>query len=366
MIIHSIYKAVIKPILFKFEPGAVHNHFLRVGSVLGRYGITRAVIRKLFSYKHPALAQTVEGLSFDNPVGLSAGFDKDAYLLNILPSVGFGFSQVGTVTLHPYKGNPKPHAYRLPKSKALVVYYGLKNEGVKKIIPRIKQARATSTKVSISIGKTNHDSTKTTEGGIKDYMGGLEKVIQSGVGDFYTLNISCPNTFGGEPFTTPDKLDKLLTQISVLKRTKPLFLKMPIHLPWEEFRPLLEIAVKHEVNGVIIANLGKDRSHSGILDPIPEHVKGSISGKPTWDASNELISQTYQAYGKKLVIIGVGGIFSAEDAYEKIQRGATLVQLITGMIFEGPQLIGEINRGLVKLMKRDGFESISEAVGTKK
>lgn len=366
MIIRAIYKTVIKPVLFKFEPGAVHDHFLRVGAILGRYRLTRAFYRLLLDYRHSALKQDVEGISFDNPVGLSAGFDKDGYLLNILPSVGFGFSQVGTVTLHPYKGNPKPHVYRLPKSKALVVYYGLKNEGVTKILDRIKKRRPSSMKVSISVGKTNHDSTKTTEGGIKDYVGGLEKVIKSDMGDFYTLNISCPNTFGGEPFTTPEKLDKLLTQISTLKRTKPLFLKMPLSLPWEEFKPLLEVAVKHKINGVVIANLNKDRSQPGIIDPIPEHIKGSISGKPTWNKSNELISQTYQNYGKKLVIIGVGGIFSAEDAYEKIQRGATLVQLITGMIFEGPQLIGEINRGLVKLMKRDGFESISDVVGTKK
>ena len=138
---------------------------------------------------------------------------------------------------------------------------------------------------------------------------------------------------------------------------------MPINLPWKEFKPLCEVALKYKVDGVIIGNLNKNRQDPAIIDEIPKSVQGSISGKPTEKLSNELISKTYREYKKKLIIIGAGGIFSAEDAYEKIKRGSTLVQLITGMIYQGPQLIGEINRGLVKLLEKDGYKNISQAVG---
>ena len=217
--------------------------------------------------------------------------------------------------------------------------------------------------ISISIGKTNSTKTASQKAGIEDYYDCLKEFANAGIGDFYTINISCPNTFGGEPFTTPESLDPLLKKLQMVKTNKPIFLKMPINLEWKEFKQLLEIALKYKVNGVIIGNLNKDRQDPAIKDIIPEHVQGGISGKVTWALSNKLIYQTYKAYGKKLIIIGVGGIFSAEDAYKKIKRGASLVQLITGMIYEGPQLIGEINQGLVELIKRDGYKNISEAVG---
>ncbi len=150
-----------------------------------------------------------------------------------------------------------------------------------------------------------------------------------------------------------------------VKSTKPIFIKMPLELEWEKFKELLQVAIKYKIDGVVIANLVKDReSNKYIKDEIPENIKGGISGLPTRDLCNEKISLTYKEFGDKFKIIGVGGIFNAEDAYEKIKLGASLVQLITGMIFEGPQLIGEINRGLVKLLRKDGFNNISEAVGT--
>ena len=149
-----------------------------------------------------------------------------------------------------------------------------------------------------------------------------------------------------------------------LKPKKPVFLKMPINLPWVKFKALLDLAIKYKVAGVIIGNLNKNRQDPVIKDAIPSYIKGSVSGLPTQKLSNELIAKTYKTYGQKLVIIGVGGIFSAADAYAKIQRGATLVQLITGMIYEGPQLIGDINRGLVSLLHHDGYTHLSQAIGS--
>lgn len=329
------------------------------GHFLGNLAITRAIIKFFFYFAHPKLEQTVFGIKFDNPVGLSAGFDKDAELLNIIPSVGFGFMSVGSITAAPYDGNPRPWLTRFPQYKSILVNYGLKNIGVDKIIERIKKSRKTIP-LFVSIAKTNCKETITPEAGVNDYMDSLKKLETNGVGDVYELNISCPNAYGGEPFTTPDLLNMLLSEITTLQIKKPIVVKMPINLPWEEFQKLLDVILKFNIAGVIIGNLNKDRTNYAI----PADLKGNMSGKPTFELSNELISKTYKYCGTKLVIIGTGGIFSTEDAYEKIKRGATLVQLITGMLFEGPALIGNINEELVRLAEKDGYSSISQAIGT--
>lgn len=363
-LIAFIYRHVLKPIFFEFDPEFVHDHMTLSGRLLGSNSFTRNITRQMFFFEHPSLKQKIADLTFHNPIGLSAGFDKDANLVNILPDVGFGFMEVGTVTHKPYEGNQKPRLYRLKKSKALVVYYGLKNLGIVEIAKKLKKYKVKNFPISISIGKTNCKETSSDEAGIKDYYDCLKYAANENVGDFYTINISCPNTFGGEPFTTPDRLDNLLKELVKVKTKKPIFIKMPINLDWKDFDELLKVAIKYKVTGVHIGNLNKNHKDPNVFDEIPSHVKGGISGRPTWRLSNNLISKTYQKYGDKLIIIGVGGVFSAEDAYEKIKRGATLVQLITGMIYEGPQLIGDINRKLVDLLHRDGFKNISEAVGS--
>lgn len=363
-LIGSAYRHVLKPIFFKFDPEFVHDEMTNRGKLLGSNKLTKKLTRMAFNYKNPILEQTIDGVNYINPIGLSAGFDKNAKLTNILEDVGFGFMEIGSVTYNPYAGNPKPRLYRLKKSKGLVVYYGLMNDGVKKIAERIKKAKPGNMNLGISVAKTNAEYTSTEGGGIQDYFDCLKYLVQENIGAYYTINISCPNTFGGEPFTTEEKLDKLLNKLSEIRTDKPVYIKMPINLTIEEFDKLLKVAIKYKINGVVIGNLTKVKDPDLIKDSIPDNVKGGISGKPTEKLCNELISYTFKNYGKKLTIIGVGGIFSAEDAYEKIKRGASLLQLITGMIFQGPQLIGEINKGLVELAKKDGYSMISEAVGS--
>jgi dihydroorotate dehydrogenase len=177
------------------------------------------------------------------------------------------------------------------------------------------------------------------------------------------LNISCPNTYGGEPFTTPERLERLLTAVDTVSGKQPVYIKMPTNLPWVKLRELLDVTVRHSVAGVTISNLAKDRSKLDIKDDLPATVPGNLSGKPTWKSSNELIHRTYLEYGARLTIIGVGGVFSADDAYTKIKLGASLVELITGMIFCGPQLAAEINDGLLQCLSRDGLTHISQAIG---
>lgn len=361
-----LYLNFLKPLLFKLDPHLVHQSFLNYGHSLGESAIGKMIAKTSFYYENPKLKQEICGLTFNNPVGLSAGFDKDGDLINILPHVGFGFMQVGSVTLDSYEGNETPWVYRLEKSKSILVNYGLKNIGVKKIAEKIKKRKTPENfQVSVSVAKTNSQKTASDENGIKDYYQCLKYLVEQDVGDFYTINISCPNVFGGEPFTKEGKLDQLLSKLAEIKHNKPVFLKMPINSPWDEFKKLCQVAIKHQINGVVVGNLNKDRNDPAIKDEIPQELNGNLSGLPTQKLSNELISQTYREFGNKMVIVGVGGIFSAEDAYEKIKRGASLVQLVTGMIYQGPQLVGQINRDLVKMLEKDGYNNISQAIGAK-
>lgn len=361
------YKHVIKPALFKQKPDGVHDKLLKTGSKMQKFSVVRGLVGSSWAYRNEQkLGQTILGVNFHNPVGLSAGFDKNFELVPMLKSVGFGFMEGGSITNKPCDGNPRPWFYRLPKTKSLVVYAGLANQGAEKIITRILEfPRATfkNFPINISVAKTNSKEAASEKEAIDDYLGSLIKIQSAGVGDLITLNISCPNTYGGEPFTTPEKLNKLLIKVDKLKLNQPVFIKMPSDLTWPDFEKLVQVADKHKIAGLTISNLAKDRKKVKLLDPLPDEVKGNLSGKPTWELSNKLIKQTYRKYGKRFVIIGVGGIFSAEDAYTKIKLGASLVELITGMIFEGPQLIGQINKGLAKLLEADGYNNIKEAIG---
>lgn len=229
-IIKSGYRYFLRPVLFLQDAEAVHNWFTATGKFLGRHRVTKSLVRWLFSYQHSSLSQTIGGITFKNPVGLAAGFDKDANLPNILEEVGFGFIQVGTVTAEAYAGNPKPRIYRLPRSKGAVIYFGLKNVGVERIIDRLKGRELQTLPLSVSVGKTNSSTTIEAKAGVEDYYRCLKKLLDSGVGDFYTINISCPNTFGGEPFTTSRRLESLLAKLTSLKISQLLFLKMPINL----------------------------------------------------------------------------------------------------------------------------------------
>jgi len=361
----AIYKHVAKPILFKQKPDKVHERMVRNGSRLQKYPLAMKAARAGFAFKdEAALGQTIKGIHFSNPVGLSAGLDKNFELVTVMKAVGFGFMEGGSVTFHECHGNPRPWFHRLPINKSLVVHVGLANKGVKHIINTIQDyspTQYTDFPLNISVAKTNSPEACDEQDAIDDYIGSLKALKKADVGTMYTLNISCPNTYGGEPFTTPDRLDHLLTAVDALKLTKPVFIKMPIDLPWPAFEKLVQIADKHKVTGLTIGNLAKHRTPD-IKAELPAHIEGNLSGKPTQELSNNLIKLTRESFGKRFVIIGVGGIFTAEDAYTKIKQGADLVELITGMIFQGPQLIGAINRELVTLLEKDGYTNIREAV----
>lgn len=357
-IIAALYRRILKPILFAFDPENVHDQFVNIGELLGDNAATRLITRAMFYFSHPSLATTVAGIRFENPVGLGAGFDKNARLCGILPDVGFGFAELGSFTGKPCAGNPRPRLWRLPKSKALAVYYGLKNDGADAISERMRSAQMRFP-VGISAAKTNNKETADPDVAITDYCHVIDRF--RGIGDYFAVNISCPNAFGGETFTHPDLLDRLLTAVDA-RADKPVFLKLAADLSEHQLDEILRACANHRVDGFICSNLAKSRANPAIIDANVPAV-GGISGKPAQSLSDEQIRYLYRKTRGKYSIIGVGGIFNAEDAYRKIRLGASLVQLITGMIYEGPQLIGQINRDLVRLLRRDGFRTIGEAVG---
>lgn len=341
------------------DPERIHNYMIGFGRFLGSNPVTRAITSFFFSYSNKALDQDILGIHFKNPVGLAAGFDKDAQITGVMKSTGFGFTEVGSVTGEPCGGNPGKRLWRLVQSKGLAINYGLNNAGAEKLYEKLSKEKFLLP-VGTNIAKTNCKATVDVQAGIADYAKAYR--LFAGIGDYSVINISCPNAFGGEPFTDPEKLELLLSEIEKIPTKKPIFVKIAPDLTEEAVDKILEISIKHGVKGFICTNLTKDRNNQKIVEKdLPE--VGSISGKPIEDLSNKMIAYVYKKTAGKSVIIGVGGIFSAEDAYKKIRLGASLVQLITGMIFEGPQLISEINQGLTKLLKKDGFKNISEAVG---
>lgn len=361
------YKYLLRPFLFLQEPEKVHDRFIRLGSFFGKSLVAKNLLNFFFSYSSPMLEQEIAGIRFKNPVGLAAGFDKDAQLVNVLQCIGFGFAELGSVTGEPCAGNPKPRLWRLPKSKSIIVYYGLKNEGALAISKKLKDIELDilGIPIGISAAKTNCKETVILENGIADYL----KVLKSfkHIGDYYTINISCPNAYGGLDFSEPKRLEKLLQAMKKEKLfCKPVFLKLSPDLTLKELDALIAVALEYKIKGVICSNLVKKKENA-LLAPSDKElwIYGGVSGKPVKKHALAHVAHIYKKTKGKLIIIGCGGIFSAEDVYEYIQNGASLVQLITGMIYEGPQLISTINIGLVKLLKKDGYKNISEVVGSR-
>lgn len=366
-----MYKYVIKPLLFLLTPDFTHKLIVFCGRVAQALPPVRWGIRKSWGFQDNSLQQEVSGITFRNPIGLSAGFDKNIQLLSLMEDIGFGFASGGSVTLEPRKGNRRPWFHRLPRTKSVVVFAGMPNKGLRKIRNYIERnTRRSSNAVSvISVAVIANKTTIEQAGGypaeqaiINDVKKATEYIIHNKLASVVEINISCPNA-GKEPFIEAESLDALLTTLDIVPRDVPFWVKMPHLYDIKQFDALLGVIVRHNIQGVTVANLIKDRSKINIKDSLTDEIRGGLSGAPTREHSLELIRHAYKKYGDRLTIIGVGGVFSAEDAYAKIKAGASLVGLITGLFFEGPQLVGRINRGLAELLKKDGFSHISEAVG---
>lgn len=300
------------------------------------------------------------GLKFANPLGVAAGFDKNGVVVNQLASLGFGFVEVGTVTLRPQKGNAKPRIFRLPDDKALINRLGFNNHGAEVIATRLSKLRRRCI-VGVNIGK-NKDVPN--EEAVENYLACFESVHPAA--DYVAINISSPNTPNLRELQQAESLDALLTTLqkrnAELSR-KPLLVKIAPDLTESEIGSVIDVCLSHGIDGVIATNTTISRDGLKTHD-VGAFGDGGLSGKPLTTRSNQVISKIYTYSKGKLPIVGVGGIFTAEDAFAKIAAGASLLQAYTGFVYGGPTFAREINGGLAKILKERGFNSIDEAVGS--
>lgn len=361
------YRYFVKQLFFLTDAEKIHDFMTTSGQKAGNFKFLRGIISYLIKEDNIRLRQNVAGIPFKNPIGLAAGFDYEAKLTQFLPSLGFGYMTVGTITNLAYGGNPKPRLGRLPKSKSLLVNKGFKSSGAKNVAERLS-GLVYDAPIGVSIGRSNSPKLKTQKDSVKDIVKAFKIFEQKNINNsYYELNISCPNLIHGNvSFYTQKNLNELLTEVKKLKIKKPIFVKMPIDKSDKEILAMLKVIDKYSVKGVIFGNLQKDKKHPSLdKDEVNKFKMGFYSGKPTYDRSNELISLSHKHYKDRFVIVGCGGVFSGKDAFEKISRGASLIQLITGLIYEGPQLVQQINFELLDTLEDKGFRNIKEAVGVR-
>jgi len=305
--------------------------------------------------RDPILASSHWGLDFPNPLGLAAGFDKNGEVPDAMLRQGFGFVEIGSVTPRPQPGNSRPRLFRLSEDKAVINRMGFNNYGLDFAAARLGE-RKRSGIVGANLGK-NKDSADA----IADYVAGVTRLAP--LADYLVINISSPNTPGLRALQGKEPLRALIDGVAeALPSGKPLLLKIAPDLTGEDRADIAEVALASPLSGLIVSNTTIERPAS-LRSP---HAKetGGLSGQPLFAAATQVLAHMYRLTGGKLPLVGVGGIGSAEQAYAKIRAGASLLQLYSALVYGGPALVGEINRGLAKLLRRDGFSSLSEAIGT--
>lgn len=313
-----------------------------------------------------ALAIRVFGLNFPSPVGLAAGFDKDGIALEALGRLGFGFVEVGTVTPRPQPGNPKPRLFRLARDRAVINRMGFNNGGVAGLATRLNRYRGRhgSDNGGVIVG-ANIGANKDSENRLADYGIGLTAVSASA--DYITINISSPNTPGLRDLQQADTLKDLMADIRAaqtdlnIPRKLPLIVKLAPDLDDENLADIAALAAKGVMDGVILGNTTVTRPDG--LSPIAYSEPGGLSGRPLFDLSTNRLAAFYRAARGAIPLVGVGGISGPEEAYAKIRAGASLVQLYSALVFEGPELVKRIATGLAERLKADGFSGIADAVG---
>ena len=349
----SLYP-VIRAALGRLPPEAAHELTLRALE-LGLGDFLGGSARKPDS---PLLAQRLWDLDFANPVGLAAGYDKDARVPDAMLGLGFGFVEVGTVTPRPQPGNPKPRVFRLERDQAVVNRMGFNSRGLDAVCDRLSR-RVRSRIVGVNLGR-NRD-TKDAAG---DYTEGIRRTAR--LADYLVINVSSPNTPGLRELQHRALLGSLLERLIKVRAETccrpPLLLKIAPDLKSGDRRDIAEIALETGIDGLVVSNTTVERPPDLVSRNAQE--AGGLSGRPLFAPSTALLGEMYRLTQRRLPLIGVGGIASAEDAYAKIRAGASLVQLYTALIVAGPKLVGQIKSGLANLLERDGFGSIAEAVGT--
>lgn len=306
----------------------------------------------------PVLKTALAGMELSHPVGLAAGFDKNAEAPDALLNAGFAFVEVGAVTPRPQLGNPQPRLFRLREDKAVINRMGFNNEGLDAVKARLEARQDSPTKADGAVG-VNLGANKDSEDRANDYAVLLKAL--SGLADFFTVNISSPNTPGLRTLQSGDALDELLQKVNDARWAEPVFLKVAPDLIEADIDAIVKAVQVHALSGLIVSNTTLERPES--LKSAHKGEAGGLSGLPLKTRSTEVLRQFRQRTGPDLPIIGVGGIDGPEAAYAKIRAGANAVQLYTALVYQGPGLALTIRDGLAALLKADGFEHVSEAVG---
>jgi dihydroorotate dehydrogenase len=362
----DFYKLLIRPWLFRKDPEQSHEAIL---ALLSRMELLHGAVDALYRVDDDRLAFTVGRLALPNPVGLAAGFDKNVVAPKMISAFGFGFMEVGAITNQAQPGNPKPRLYRLPEDLALINRLGFNNEGADAVARRFSRLRERSKRPKIPVG-INIGRTKVvnTADAVPDFLACFEKLFLHG--DFFTLNVSSPNTPKLRDLQEKRLLQELLAAVQEKNReladragisVKPVFVKIAPDMELAQLDEIVEVVEAVKLDGIVATNASaflRDQLKSiHALEP------GGLSGRPIRALVTSFIAHIYRTTRGRVPIIGVGGIFTAEDAYEKIGAGATAVQIYTGWIYEGPGAVKRINRGLLRLLERDGLKHISQAVG---
>lgn len=367
---------LLRPLLFRLDAERAHELVLSSGRLL--QGFALPLLRRVYGggpARDPALEVRCLGLTFPDPVGLAAGVDKNALLVPFWAALGFGFIEVGSVSALPAAGNPRPRAFRLPLDRAIINRMGLPNEGAAAVARRLshlERLRAPDVPLGVNLVKTP-DPALCGDAAVEDFCAAFRAL--AGRCAYVTLNVSCPNTADGKTFTEPAALDGLLAAVFIARRevapAVPVLLKLPPpasdgdpDVPGGFLAEVLDVARRHGVAGLVVCNTASDRQ--GLTTPAEDLARigaGGLSGPPLRRRATAMTRHLYRATGGALPIVGVGGVDSAESAYERIRAGASLVQLYTGLVYEGPGLVRRICGGLLALLARDGMRSVQEAVG---
>lgn len=342
-----MYKQLIRPLLFSIDPEKIHHLIVRILKLKGTVPGMKGFVRSFFATDDPRLSRRILGLEFKNPVGLAAGFDKDARLVDELAAFGFGFIEIGTLTPKAQPGNDKPRLFRLPKDEALINRMGFNNEGVEAAVERLKK-RKSPVIIGGNIGK---NKATPNEQALADYAICFEALYP--YVDYFVLNVSSPNTPGLRELQDKEPLRKLLEHIIELSRGKgkykPVLLKIAPDLSESQLDDVVTIMLETRTDGVIATNttISRDGLATG-REQIDAIGNGGLSGKPLCQRTTDVVRYLRQKTGNDFPIIAAGGIMSAEDALEKMKAGADLVQLYTGFIYEGPVLVKRINQAILR------------------
>ncbi len=346
-IFFDMYKLLIRPILFAFDPEKIHHFTFKVIKIMCKCPLMPTVLKSLYQVKDSRLEREVFGLKFPNPVGLAAGFDKEAKLYNELSNFGFGFIEIGTITPKAQEGNPKKRLFRLTEDGGVINRMGFNNQGVDAAIKNLKKKNNTLI-VGGNIGK-NTDTLP--ENYTEDYricFDALHPYV-----DYFVLNVSCPNVGSHAKLTDKSYLVELITEMQKINATKtqqkPIVLKIGPDMNHQQLDEIIEVVAETKIDGVIASNTSVDRSNLKTSESQLKAIgMGGVSGKPVAEKSTAVIQYLSDKSKKAFPIIGVGGIHSEQDALNKIAAGATLIQIFTGFIYEGPTLVKRINKAILK------------------